>query len=148
MIRAGSPMLVDCKNLVFGCLLVSLRRIHRGEQALSTFELRRKHRGEQASSTFEPAGIWSWGVPSCQPSQCKACSTVCLEARLAKRARAPQRCLVPRGLEPRTLRLLAVRSDQLSYETHGKGRQLESDVSVLHCPGLSHDGICSQWKKL
>ena len=25
--------------------------------------------------------------------------------------------LVPRGLEPRTLRLLAVRSDQLSYET-------------------------------
>ena len=30
-----------------------------------------------------------------------------------------QECLevVPRGLEPRTLRLLAVRSDQLSYET-------------------------------
>ena len=27
------------------------------------------------------------------------------------------RRLVPRGLEPRTLRLLAVRSDQLSYET-------------------------------
>ncbi len=25
--------------------------------------------------------------------------------------------LVPRGLEPRTLRLLAVRSNQLSYET-------------------------------
>ena len=25
--------------------------------------------------------------------------------------------MVPRGLEPRTLRLLAVRSDQLSYET-------------------------------
>ena len=29
--------------------------------------------------------------------------------------------LVPRGLEPRTLRLLAVRSDQLSYETSGEG---------------------------
>ena len=26
--------------------------------------------------------------------------------------------MVPRGLEPRTLRLLAVRSNQLSYETH------------------------------
>ena len=26
--------------------------------------------------------------------------------------------MVPRGLEPRTLRLLAVRSDQLSYETN------------------------------
>ena len=30
--------------------------------------------------------------------------------------------MVPRGLEPRTLRLLAVRSDQLSYETLWKGR--------------------------
>ena len=29
--------------------------------------------------------------------------------------------MVPRGLEPRTLRLLAVRSDQLSYETSGEG---------------------------
>ena len=28
--------------------------------------------------------------------------------------------MVPRGLEPRTLRLLAVRSNQLSYETIGK----------------------------
>jgi hypothetical protein len=27
--------------------------------------------------------------------------------------------MVPRGLEPRTLRLLAVRSNQLSYETNG-----------------------------
>ena len=27
--------------------------------------------------------------------------------------------MVPRGLEPRTLRLLAVRSNQLSYETTG-----------------------------
>ena len=27
--------------------------------------------------------------------------------------------VVPRGLEPRTLRLLAVRSNQLSYETSG-----------------------------
>ena len=28
--------------------------------------------------------------------------------------------MVPRGLEPRTLRLLAVRSNQLSYETTDK----------------------------
>ena len=28
--------------------------------------------------------------------------------------------MVPHGLEPRTLRLLAVRSNQLSYETIGK----------------------------
>ena len=30
--------------------------------------------------------------------------------------------MVPRGLEPRTLRLLAVRSNQLSYETLSDGR--------------------------
>ena len=30
--------------------------------------------------------------------------------------------MVPRGLEPRTLRLLAVRSNQLSYETHDVDR--------------------------
>jgi len=30
-----------------------------------------------------------------------------------------QSIVVPRGLEPRTLRLLAVRSNQLSYETSG-----------------------------
>ena len=29
----------------------------------------------------------------------------------------PASSMVPRGLEPRTLRLLAVRSSQLSYET-------------------------------
>ena len=31
--------------------------------------------------------------------------------------------MVPRGLEPRTLRLLAVRSNQLSYETLGMKKQ-------------------------
>ena len=35
----------------------------------------------------------------------------------ALRARACVGKVVPRGLEPRTLRLLAVRSNQLSYET-------------------------------
>ena len=35
----------------------------------------------------------------------------------------PSRTVVQRGLEPRTLRLLAVRSDQLSYETLWKGRK-------------------------
>ena len=40
-----------------------------------------------------------------------------------------ERSLVPRGLEPRTLRLLAVRSDQLSYETsEASGEQ--QDISM------------------
>ena len=40
--------------------------------------------------------------------------------------------MVPRGLELRTLRLLAVRSNQLSYETLGIGVQngdIEIDIS-------------------
>ena len=44
-----------------------------------------------------------------QLSACHAAQVLCL--------------MVPRGLEPRTLRLLAVRSDQLSYETLWKGRK-------------------------
>jgi hypothetical protein len=39
------------------------------------------------------------------------------QCRHATRGDTSPRCVVPRGLEPRTLRLLAVRSDQLSYET-------------------------------
>ena len=37
------------------------------------------------------------------------------------------RPMVPRGLEPRTLRLLAVRSNQLSYETHVKNSEWGQD---------------------
>ena len=40
--------------------------------------------------------------------------------------------MVPRGLEPRTLRLLAVRSNQLSYETPGvciQNGDTEIDIS-------------------
>ena len=40
--------------------------------------------------------------------------------------------MVPRGLEPRTLRLLAVRSNQLSYETCDIGGQ----VLVLECSAI------------
>ena len=40
-----------------------------------------------------------------------------LEEQHAVRGDTTPRHMVPRGLEPRTLRLLAVRSDQLSYET-------------------------------
>ena len=36
--------------------------------------------------------------------------------------------MVPRGLEPRTLRLLAVRSNQLSYETND---DFEEDYFIL-----------------
>ena len=39
--------------------------------------------------------------------------------------------VVPRGLEPRTLRLLAVRSDQLSYETADIPACAMSDNVVL-----------------
>ena len=39
--------------------------------------------------------------------------------------------MVPRGLEPRTLRLLAVRSDQLSYETSDCTQQLKYSCVVL-----------------
>ena len=40
--------------------------------------------------------------------------------------------MVPRGLEPRTLRLLAVRSDQLSYETSG------FQVKNTQCKQINH----------
>ena len=50
--------------------------------------------------------------------------------------------VVPRGLEPRTLRLLSVRSDQLSYETHDN---LSQDcVSVLLC--LCRVFLLSAWR--
>ena len=39
--------------------------------------------------------------------------------------------MVPRGLEPRTLRLLAVRSNQLSYETVDLAKPLEYKCVVL-----------------
>ena len=43
---------------------------------------------------------------------------VCQPARFCAQAHATHaQHMVPRGLEPRTLRLLAVRSNQLSYET-------------------------------
>ena len=44
--------------------------------------------------------------------------------------------MVPRGLEPRTLRLLAVRSNQLSYETTGRSVNPE-----LPCPALPPEGV-------
>ena len=52
------------------------------------------------------------GVRGCE-SRCYAKK---MPALYGKR-KLPKRKMVPRGLEPRTLRLLAVRSDQLSYET-------------------------------
>ena len=39
--------------------------------------------------------------------------------------------LVPRGLEPRTLRLLAIRSNQLSYETIDFSKPLQYNCVVL-----------------
>ena len=43
--------------------------------------------------------------------------------------------VVPRGLEPRTLRLLAVRSNQLSYETLVKN-QAYGDMNCFASAGL------------
>ena len=40
--------------------------------------------------------------------------------------------VVPRGLEPRTLRLLAVRSNQLSYETDAKGIAIMRHLQFRH----------------
>ena len=48
-------------------------------------------------------------------------------------APVPWITVVPRGLEPRTSRLLAVRSDQLSYETLWKGRK---DVFIRRIEAL------------
>ena len=45
--------------------------------------------------------------------------------------------MLPRGLEPRTLRLLAVRSDQLSYKSHR--HSVGADVSAEHALTFSHD---------
>ena len=56
--------------------------------------------------------------------------------------------MVPRGLEPRTLRLLAVRSDQLSYETCVNCRQPNIQLPVLHCHSLSLDIICISLSRL
>ena len=46
------------------------------------------------------------------------------------RAGARAETMVPRGLEPRTLRLLAVRSNQLSYETSDTAARAERNVRV------------------
>ena len=40
--------------------------------------------------------------------------------------------MVPRGLEPRTLRLLAVRSNQLSYETNWQSFKKTAILHVRH----------------
>ena len=44
---------------------------------------------------------------------------ICTNIFLPQPWHRSQSIVVPRGLEPRTLRLLAVRSNQLSYETSG-----------------------------
>ena len=47
----------------------------------------------------------------------KACRSLPGALLTLRRAAEVARAVVPRGLEPRTLRLLAIRSNQLSYET-------------------------------
>ena len=55
--------------------------------------------------------------------------------RLARRKKRSGK-VVPRGLEPRTLRLLAVRSNQLSYETHVI--KAERNKGALYLAGGRH----------
>ena len=53
--------------------------------------------------------------------------------------RKDEQKMVPRGLEPRTLRLLAVRSNQLSYETVGDTVVVSAAVcerAASHLPRL------------
>ena len=66
------------------------------------------HAWSQQSSWFLQLALWT----------SRTLGTVRQACKPSARAHAPHHAeLVPRGLEPRTLRLLAVRSDQLSYET-------------------------------
>ena len=66
------------------------------------------HAWSQQSSWFLQLALWT----------SRTLGTVRQTCKPSARAHAPHHAeLVPRGLEPRTLRLLAVRSDQLSYET-------------------------------
>ena len=60
----------------------------------------------------------------------------CIRFRIAwpwakKEIHSPQAKVVPRGLEPRTVRLLAVRSNQLSYETSDSENEDGSRASPL-----------------
>ena len=50
--------------------------------------------------------------------------------------------MVPRGLEPRTLRLLAVRSNQLSYETTGRNKN-RFKLRVLYGGDMKTTQNCS-----
>jgi hypothetical protein len=56
------------------------------------------------------------------------------------------RNMLPRGLEPRTLRLLAVRSDQLSYKSQRRGTRHQSNLPNLLGFNLRHRGT-SIWSQ-
>ena len=57
--------------------------------------------------------------------------------------------MVPRGLEPRTLRLLAVRSNQLSYETAGEEQRQRvcalSPCVIVRVSRRSHGSSTHVW---
>ena len=63
---------------------------------------------------------------------CLLSLSLSLRARLSHTHPQHSSTVVPRGLEPRTLRLLAVRSNQLSYET-GCLRSLQGWVDYSRC---------------
>ena len=68
----------------------------------------------------------------------KASRTCCSHFAPAKKKACMERKVVPRGLEPRTLRFLAVRSNQLSYETIG-GWAMKN---LFGAHGKTNEGRC------
>ena len=94
------------------------------------------------AATFPP-GAFSTPIRSphaCVPEEIAA---VCAASRTIRKVRwrahaspCEEQSMVPRGLEPRTLRLLAVRSSQLSYETSW-ALLLCLAYNLCHCVRLS-----------
>ena len=83
----------------------------------------KRHRGDSNPCGQSPMDFESISLTArtqCHDNSCGGCTPYGAE-RLPRRPAQQEYCaaikLVPRGLEPRTLRLLAVRSNQLSYET-------------------------------
>ena len=75
---------------------------------------------------------------------CRLCSNALANPKLNASGFTVVVKLVPRGLEPRTLRLLAVRSNQLSYETIGYVPDRQTSIYMLthiHIPTCTSSRI-------
>ena len=82
----------------------------------------------------------------CTTEPCAPCAATTLRGTTS-RAQATPLCaaqMVPRGLEPRTLRLLAVRSNQLSYETIGLRSRRSLQIAVGLAQGLRRNSAAGE----